>query len=954
MATEGGGVGEHTPAGPGSDAMTHETIIPHEGERRLPIATFRRKSDNKPRQTEVTWETFRHHILTGRRERANKDGRLFSPVRYRNDATRGKDGVVEVAALVFDLDQGFDFTLRERLAGWEHVAYSTHSYTPEAPHGRVVLPLARSVPAEEWGAVYARAALLLPGLVDTSCQDVSRMFYLPSCPPGAAGDAVAWHNAGRWLDPDELPELPAPMNRPAPAPALPASTSEESDPDWVCRRAFANALSTATVGGSNGTGTDAQGAELARQLRDNRIPDAQALGVLRQYAETVPQDPSWPFTENDVQRWWKSAKTQPPREPWATPRRQPATKERAADAVEGAIAAGTVEAADPAPPADGAPVATARISQATVLVDLALQRGAMLFHSPEGDAYARVRRGDHLETCSLVSGVLRDWLTQEYRRTRGGIPGTRAVQDAIGALSAEARLEGPTLRVHNRIAELDGAIFCDLGDASWRSVRIDGAGWELVTDPPVMFRRPKGLLPLPVPERGGRLSDLRRFVNVSDSQWPLLAGFTIHAFCPHGPYPIAGLHGEQGTAKTTLARVLKSLSDPNAAAIRPAPKDLHELAIAADNSWLIAFDNLSGIPEWFSDALCRISTGGGFASRRLYTDSEEVLRSTCRPVLLTGIGELAQREDLVDRSLIITLDRIPDDRRKPETLFWDEFSKEHARLFGSILDAVSLALRRLPEVTLDRLPRMADFARFANAAEPAFGIQAGEFLARYTENRREANALAIESSLVASAVRALVDSQPANREGALVWDGTAEELLEEIRQAVGDAREQRRRLPANARALSIALRRCAPNLRAEGYDVEIKRSKRGCWCTIVRPPGGDAKPTAGGDAKSTSAFASPVASPTTASYDATFGQPVTQVTQNYPTFSVTNRGEERGRRSAEAPWSGDENSADFASPASLASPRALVAPVAPLPAPAGVEYEPGPGYEPGEDWSENE
>jgi hypothetical protein len=67
--------------------------------------------------------------------------------------------------------------------------------------------------------------------------------------------------------------------------------------------------------------------------------------------------------------------------------------------------------------------------------------------------------------------------------------------------------------------------------------------------------------------------------------------------------------------------------------------------IAANNGHLLAFDNLSGLPAWLSDALCRLAKGGGFAVRQLYTDDEEVLFRAARPTLMNGIEDVISRLD---------------------------------------------------------------------------------------------------------------------------------------------------------------------------------------------------------------------------------------------------------------------------------------------------------------------
>ncbi|HKF95677.1 MAG TPA: hypothetical protein VKB96_14000 [Gammaproteobacteria bacterium] len=147
-------------------------------------------------------------------------------------------------------------------------------------------------------------------------------------------------------------------------------------------------------------------------------------------------------------------------------------------------------------------------------------------------------------------------------------------------------------------------------------------------------------------------------------------GRLVVAMRPTGPYPVLILQGEQGTAKSTAAKVLRLLIDPSAAPLRTAPRDERDLMIAARNGWIIALDNLSGLSSWLSDALCRIATGGGVSTRELYSDTDEVLIDVQRPIILNGIDDIATRQDLIDRSIIINLEPIPENKRKPEAEFW--------------------------------------------------------------------------------------------------------------------------------------------------------------------------------------------------------------------------------------------------------------------------------------------
>ncbi len=186
-----------------------------------------------------------------------------------------------------------------------------------------------------------------------------------------------------------------------------------------------------------------------------------------------------------------------------------------------------------------------------------------------------------------------------------------------------------------------------------------------------------------------------------------------------GPYPVIVLSGEQGSAKSTFSAMLRALLDPNTAPLRALPREVRDLFIAASNGHVLAFDNVSGLLAWISDTLCRLATGGGFAVRQLYTDQDEVLFDAARPVILNGIEDIVTRPNLADRAVFLTLEPIPEERRRPEAELWAAFEAERPRILGVLLDAVVEGLKRLPETHLPKLPRMAGFALWATACETA-------------------------------------------------------------------------------------------------------------------------------------------------------------------------------------------------------------------------------------------
>jgi hypothetical protein len=465
------------------------------------------------------------------------------------------------------------------------------------------------------------------------------------------------------------------------------------------------------------------------------------------------------------------------------------------------------------PVADGhSPARGRKAKQADLLI--ALARTAELFHAPDGVAYASIDVDGHRETHALRRKGFRTWLTREFYMGHSTAPGAQAMEDALGVLEAQACFDGPEIRTFLRVGEADGVIYLDLGDDCWRAVRITPDRWDLVSSVECRFRRAPGLRPLPVPLDGGDIHDLRGFVNVGeDCDFHLLVAAQLATFNPRGPYPIVNYQGEQGSAKTTTARVQRELIDPASVALRAIPRDERDLHIAATNGWFLIFDNVSKLPPWISDALCRLSTGGGFSTRQLYTDQDEVLFDVTRPVILTGIEDVVERDDLRDRAVILTLPTIPDRHRKTETTFWTNFQEARPHLLGALLNGVARAMRELDTVTLSDLPRMADFARWATAGASAFGWTPGTILDSYTTSRRAAVQQFLDGDRLATAIMEAINE---------IFTGTSGHLLKMLTNHVPEE-DRGPDWPKTPRGMSGRLRRLAPALRREGYEVTFVR-----------------------------------------------------------------------------------------------------------------------------------
>jgi hypothetical protein len=456
-----------------------------------------------------------------------------------------------------------------------------------------------------------------------------------------------------------------------------------------------------------------------------------------------------------------------------------------------------------------------RRTQAQVLIELATGVGVDLYHSPEGTTFADIHINGHRETWPTKSNGFRRWLRRAYYEETGSAPNGEAMSTALALIEARAQFDGVKRPVYLRVAGHEAAIFIDIGDEAWRAIEVDSEGWRVVNSPPVRFRRTPGMLALPTPLLGGKIEELRQHVNLSDDAFVLAVGWLLTVLRGRGPYPILALNGEQGAGKTTAADMLRRLVDPHAAPLRALPREVRDLAIAANNAHVLAFDNLSGIPPDVADALCRLSTGGGFATRALYSDDEERIFDGQRPVVMTSIVDVATRADLADRTLVGLLQAITENERKTERRVRAAFENAAPHILGGLLDAISHGLKRESSVHLNRLPRMADHAVWVRACETAFQ-QEGLHLQVYDQNRAEAAEIVLESDPLATALRAHMDARTE-------VTTTSTDLLQTLSGLIPDHIRRSKEWPPNARALSGRLRRLAPALRGIGIVMTFER-----------------------------------------------------------------------------------------------------------------------------------
>jgi hypothetical protein len=653
-----------------------------------------------------------------------------------------------------------------------------------------------------------------------------------------------------------------------PTPAL--TNGHHDSPRVEAGKLLQDALAQmATNGRNNG------GFWLATQLRDNGYSLAEAENLMYIYGSRCPDTNTKgqrePYTESEMLSTVRKAYESAPREPWSQ-------KKVNGEFRSGAAAAQEIEDARPSDPAPDDPAERGddieqvkpdplpeqpqpskkkskksdqpandepkKESQATRLIRMI--SGVEFSHTPEGALFASFSVKNHRETHAIRSKAFRIYLQRRYHDETGSALGKNGISDALGVFEGRAVYDGPQKEVFCRIAQHGEAVYIDLGDPEWRAIEVTPEGWSVVSEYPVKFRRAKGMLELPVPIENDPDAErhFRECINVqTDEDFALVKAWVLGSLRPTGPYPVMWLKGPHGSAKTTTCKIFRQLLDPNQAAMRPLPKEERDFMIAASNSRLLALDNMSHLPDWASDSLCRITTGAGFATREMYSDTEETLFNVMCPVIINGIDEVMTRGDLIDRTVVVELAQIPEDDRLPETEFWPRFEQYRPGILGYFLNALQAAMSNIGSVKLDRLPRMADFALFVTAAEEALGWEPGYFLEIYDRNRAEANSIVLDASPVAQKLRTFLDqltddtyqriyqlegkweTEEGNSDVS-TWTGPAASLLRNLNKLLNDEERRQKSWPKDARSLSVALRRLVANLKADGLIVHFCRESK--------------------------------------------------------------------------------------------------------------------------------
>ncbi|HYE72002.1 MAG TPA: hypothetical protein VEF04_01675, partial [Blastocatellia bacterium] len=413
--------------------------------------------------------------------------------------------------------------------------------------------MAEPIPADKYPSLFKWAEQISNSKIDPSAKDSSRMFYTPAKASEQAG-YVHFIGEGSFLDWRKL-DLQAECEETKPTkPTSPRLNNDERVSRYV--QAAIDSEVSKVIGASNGSRNNTLNIaaySLGRFVGAGLASEDEIASLLERAA--IGAGLSLEESRGTIRSGLRAGSLEPANIP------EPKTKQSSKRASGNAASteAGDVEIEDE----EKEP----RQSKASLLIELA--QDIELFHNAEGKTFATINVNGHRETYLLKSSHLKRYLAARFYAEHKSTIHPPAMQEALLTLEGRAAYEGQQREVYTRVAYLDGHLYIDLCNETWQVVEVSKTGWKIVSDCPVRFRRASGMLALPTPVQGGKVESLRRHLNLEgeeyDSQWTLIAAWLVQSLRWRGPYPVLCLHGEQGSGKSTAARMLRSLFDPNTA-----------------------------------------------------------------------------------------------------------------------------------------------------------------------------------------------------------------------------------------------------------------------------------------------------------------------------------------------------------------------------------------------------
>ncbi|WP_043600061.1 hypothetical protein [Solidesulfovibrio magneticus] len=441
-----------------------------------------------------------------------------------------------------------------------------------------------------------------------------------------------------------------------------------------------------------------------------------------------------------------------------------------------------------------------------------------LFTDPNGIGYATVNFENIYRTYKIGELGLKKMIKGSYFDITSRLPKERELKTFCDMIEFLSERRGITKEVHVRFAHVDDEIYIDLGDKSGQAVHITSAGWQVVTNPPVKFIRYGHMQPLPVPLHGGDYRKLLKSLNLKTKDdellvltWPLVAAISSIARAP------LILHGAPGACKSGSISALRGLLDPSTSMHTYVQKNVGDAALYIEQNAIPAFDNLTSITKDVENVMCLAATGGAIAKRRLYTDADMVIYQLKRAMLITALEIPTSASDLLDRAIVVALDRVTPGQRRLERDVKREYAQDLPDILGGMCDLLSKMLGLYGKVTPpSELPRMADYATWACVAALALDYSQADFIKAHKRAALRAQQNALEDGDFATLLVDYLESTELPE-----VEGYVSDVLDDLKKHASGCGIGQGVLPQAPNAFSRRLKEITKYLELAGWQCEF-------------------------------------------------------------------------------------------------------------------------------------
>ncbi len=466
--------------------------------------------------------------------------------------------------------------------------------------------------------------------------------------------------------------------------------------------------------------------------------------------------------------------------------------------------------------------------QSSLLLQFAEKAGVQMFCDENRTPYAEVTIGGKKRIIQAESSEFSLYLQSLFFMEAKKPIGKARLGAAMGVLISKAVFQSDRIRLQNRIAQHENRIYYDLSDGEGTAVRASTDGWEITKETPQLFAQYRHQKPQTIPRPGGSLEAIFQHINMKQYKLLFLC-WLVSCFVPDIPHPITVIYGEKGAAKSTACVLLKRLIDPSTLEALTLSKDEKDLIVAMQQHYYLPFDNVSAITHDTSDTLCKAVMGAAIQQRKLHTNGDDYIFTFQRCISINGISNVANKSDLLDRTIMLELERVEPRERKELREVYRAFEIDRPIILGAIFDTLSKAMQLYPTVKLPEYPRMADFCRWGYAIAEALGYEGAQFVEEYKENSCIQNEEAINADSVAFLMVEFMRIHPQ-------WTGRASALLKELNALAGSfGINVANNIPRSPCHLSRRLKAVKSNLEEVGIRFEFDhKNSSGTFISVTK------------------------------------------------------------------------------------------------------------------------